>query len=80
MAALKKLGKFCRRDIDQMSKKLKRRKPHPSVPSWYWLDTDNCWWCAGINRNGCHSCPYLKKFKKDYREKKDKEKEKSYYE
>ena len=51
-----------------------QRKPKPSVPSWYWLDGDDCWWCNGKDRHGCGSCKFLRKFKRDYKDKKEKEK------
>lgn len=50
-----------------------QRKPKPSVPSWYWLDGDD-WWCNGKDRHGCGSCKFLRKFKRDYKDKKEKEK------
>ena len=31
-----------------------RRKPRPSMPHWYWLGQDGCWFCK--NRNNCSSC------------------------
>ena len=51
-----------------------QRKPKPSVPSWYWLDGDGCWWCHRKDRHGCGSCKSLRKFKRDYKDKKEKEK------
>lgn len=42
-----------------MNKKF--RKPKPSPPHWYWLDSDNCWNCK--NRNNCSGCKRLKKIK-----------------
>ena len=36
-----------------------KRKPRPSMPSWYWLDNDNCWFCK--HRNHCNGCSVLKK-------------------
>lgn len=36
-----------------------KRKPKPSMPRWFWLDTDGCWWCD--NRNNCGSCKILKR-------------------
>lgn len=29
-------------------------KPRPSMPYWYWLGQDGCWFCS--NRNNCNSC------------------------
>ena len=40
-------------------KTTKRRKHHPQPASYYYLDTDNCWFCK--NRNGCGNCKFLKK-------------------
>lgn len=31
-----------------------KRKPRPSMPYFYWLGQDGCWFCK--NRNGCNSC------------------------
>lgn len=42
-----------------MNKKF--RKPKPSPPHWYWLDSDNCWDCK--NRNNCSGCKRLKRIK-----------------
>ena len=39
-----------------------KRKPRPSVPNWWWLDTDNCWRCK--NKQNCNGCSFLKKHKK----------------
>ena len=36
-----------------------KRKPRPSMPHWYWLDSDGCWWCH--NRQNCNSCKILKR-------------------
>ena len=51
-----------------------QRKPKPSVPSWYWLDGDDCQWCNGKDKHGCGLCKFLRKFKRDYKDKKEKEK------
>lgn len=58
------------------------RKPKPSMPRWYWLDMDNCWFCE--NRNNCGSCGVLKKFAKaflplKYKGKRAPPKEKEWY-
>lgn len=37
------------------------RKPRPSMPNWYWLDQDGCWFCHGKKRNNCNQCKWLKK-------------------
>lgn len=36
-----------------------KRKPRPSMPRWWWLDSDGCWWCH--NRQNCNSCKTLKR-------------------
>lgn len=51
-----------------------QRKPKPSAGSWYWLEVDGCWWCHRKDRHGCGSCKSLRKFKRDYKDKKEKEK------
>ena len=44
-----------------MSKPIK--KPRPSVPKWYWTDTDGCWDCPKNKRyKACNGCKMLKKF------------------
>jgi len=30
------------------------RKPRPSMPRWWWLGQDGCWFCNG--RNNCNQC------------------------
>lgn len=55
------------KEVFYMSKKI--RKP-PSMPYWYWLDTDNCWFCN--NRNNCNNCSIIKKYRKKYFPKKEK--------
>jgi hypothetical protein len=42
-----------------MSKK-KRRKQRPEPPKYFWLDTDDCWFCK--NRNRCSGCKILKRY------------------
>lgn len=42
-------------------RKVKRRKPSPAVPHYYWTDSDNCWWCS--NRSNCANCKKLKEQK-----------------
>jgi len=39
---------------------MKKRKPIPSPPKWFYLETDNCWFCK--NRNNCHNCKVLKEY------------------
>lgn len=46
------------------------RKPRPSMPHWYWLGQDGCWFCK--NRNNCNSCKSNREFKKLCSEKKEK--------
>lgn len=36
-----------------------RRKPRPSMPYWYWLGQDGCWFCK--NRRNCNSCGIIRK-------------------
>lgn len=31
-----------------------KRKPRPSMPDWYWLGQDGCWFCK--NKNNCNQC------------------------
>lgn len=31
-----------------------KRKPRPAMPHWWWLDSDECWFCR--NRNNCNQC------------------------
>lgn len=31
-----------------------KRKPRPSMPHWWWLGQDGCWFCR--NRNNCNQC------------------------
>ena len=40
--------------------RVKRRKPRPQPPRYYWYDTDGCWDCP--NRNGCSGCKRLKQY------------------
>ena len=39
--------------------KNKIRKPKPSMPYWYWIGQDGCWFCK--DRNNCNACPSNKK-------------------
>ena len=43
--------------------KQKFRKPKPSPPHWYWLDSDNCWDCNNRNNCGGKGCKKLKEIK-----------------
>lgn len=38
------------------------RKPRPSMPRWYWLGQDGCWFCK--NRNNCGQCKANRDFAK----------------
>ena len=40
--------------------KVKRRKPRPQPPKYYWWDTDNCYACK--DRNNCSGCRFLKNY------------------
>ena len=31
-----------------------KRKPHPSMPDWWWWSQDGCWFCK--SRNNCNQC------------------------
>lgn len=31
-----------------------QRKPRPSMPYWWWLGQDGCWFCK--SRNNCNQC------------------------
>ncbi len=44
------------------------RKPRPSLPKWYWWDSDNCWFCD--NRTGCNGCKVIKKYVANQKKKK----------
>lgn len=38
-------------------------KPKPSVPRFYWLDTDGCWQCPSNQRDkACGNCRHLHHF------------------
>ncbi len=50
-----------------MSRKM--RKPRPSPPKWYWLDSDNCWFCK--NKNNCGNCKILKELAASIKHKKE---------
>lgn len=41
-----------------------KRKPKPSMPRWYWLDQDGCWYCK--NKNNCNQCKFSRKYVKEY--------------
>lgn len=50
--------------------KIKKRKQRPEPPKIFWLDTDCCWFCTGAKRNGCGGCKVLKKYNREYGNKK----------
>lgn len=60
MKSFLKGGRFAR-NVNPMSKP-KRRKAHPEMPYWYWLDQDGCWFCK--NKNNCGSCKANRTFAK----------------
>ena len=37
-----------------------RRKKRPEPPSYFWLDTDGCWFCK--KKNACGGCKVLKQY------------------
>ena len=41
------------------------RKPSPSMPYWYWLDVDDCYFCS--NRRNCNNCSTIRKHLKEYK-------------
>lgn len=45
--------------------KIKHRKQKPSMPYWWWLDVDGCWFCK--NQNNCGNCKAAKKNIKEKR-------------
>lgn len=48
----------------------KRKKP-PTMPHWFWLAQDGCWFCKyQINQKGCHNCSINKAYRKEFFEKK----------
>ncbi len=30
------------------------RKPKPSMPGWWWMGQDGCWFCK--HKNNCNQC------------------------
>ena len=50
--------------------KTKKRKQRPEPPKIFWFDTDCCWFCTGAKRNGCGGCKVLKKYNREYGNKK----------
>ena len=46
------------------------RKPRPSMPGWYWLGQDGCWFCK--HKNNCNQCKANRRYMKEYGEKKQK--------
>lgn len=47
-----------------------KRKPRPSMPHWFWLDQDGCWFCK--QRNNCNQCKANRAFAKEYLKKREK--------
>ena len=47
-----------------------KRKPRPSMPRWFWLGQDGCWFCK--NRNNCNQCKANRSYLKEFGEKKEK--------
>lgn len=47
-----------------------KRKPRPSMPHWFWLGQDGCWFCK--NRNNCNQCKANRSYLKEFGEKKEK--------
>lgn len=45
-----------------------KRKPRPSMPHWYWLGQDGCWFCK--NQNNCNQCKPNREHMKKLGEKK----------
>lgn len=54
-----------------------KRKHRPSPPRWWFLETDNCWFCK--NRNNCNGCKLLKQQKSCDTRKRDKKLKKEYF-
>lgn len=50
-----------------------KRKPRPSMPHWYWLAQDGCWYCK--SKNNCNQCKTCRSFAKENFPKKPKVKE-----
>lgn len=40
-----------------------RRKPRPSMPYWFWLGQDGCWFCK--NENNCNQCKANRAYAKE---------------
>lgn len=47
-----------------------KRKPRPSMPRWFWLGQDGCWFCN--YRNNCNACKANRSYMKEFGEKKQK--------
>lgn len=47
-----------------------KRKPKPSMPKWYWMDQDGCWYCK--NKNNCNQCKFNRKYVKNMAERNSK--------
>lgn len=60
-----------------------KRKPKPSMPHWYWLGQDGCWFCPRKKyRKACGGCSVIKHDAKNFyklashKDKQNKEREK----
>lgn len=42
-----------------------KRKPRPSMPRWWWLGQDGCWFCK--HRNNCNQCKAARSDAKEMR-------------
>lgn len=40
-----------------------KRKAKPSMPYWYWLGQDGCWFCK--KRNNCNQCKVNRAYAKE---------------
>ena len=47
-----------------------KRKPRPSMPHWFWLGQDGCWFCN--HKNNCNQCKANREYAKQYFPKKKK--------
>ena len=47
-----------------------KRKPRPSMPHWFWLGQDGCWFCK--HKNNCNQCKANRAYAKEYSPKKEK--------
>lgn len=47
-----------------------KRKPRPSMPHWFWMGQDGCWFCE--RERNCNQCKANRAHVKEYGEKKQK--------